>query len=550
MDRYNGYMVFVGDQNGNKIVSRRVQQNMQEQWPTGRLELFRAFDGFVENFVLDTRLHRLSDDHVTDLRGNTDFLVRLFFSEANYEEYSFNNDGRENGRVRLQGTPRFQDVFFQEPGSGGLVAGTFADRSEVFDGIACNDHHMTTQLDGRDSYIRFLTPELDQWMSENTIEFWFKVLDRAVYSEDTLLFSMTSEGSSPFLYYHIYTQGGKLKCAPFGNQSFKDPIVTFQAFSPENEDTYGWWHVACSYSFQQVARGALVNTRVTESQEETMVGLPKFYPQNKIVASFGKPTSDTFGMASAQRMLVKEFRFWSKQLQQNELLNNRYRQVDPMHLEKDLLLTYLRLATGSSLISNFAEKNVHYTFTGTDVQTNKLSFVEDFIEAEKYSYDKTLDKVVSQMVRTYHTVCPVHTYFMKNYCYSEPVNKAVLGIFPRWSLSANTLNWEITLVYSSVINTDVIKFLSDNWSSEDMILDQFFKEQGSSLEHVVPGNILRHESEYKISASLSNEEMTFIGSTNVNFSPSKCKWMDIVGKGVSRGYDILELSPGTEDITI
>lgn len=34
----------------------------------------------------------------------------------------------------------------------------------------------------------------------------------------------------------------------------------------------------------------------------------------------------------------------------------------------------------------------------------------------------------------------------------------------------------------------------------------------------------------------------------MRFSPSKCKWFTIVDKGVSEGYDIFQVSPGTDDI--
>ena len=117
------------------------------------------------------------------------------------------------------------------------------------------------------------------------------------------------------------------------------------------------------------------------------------------------------------------------------MADSRYRQIDPTKLPGELLLVYLRLATGSSLIENFAARNPFNTFEDVNVEIKQLTFVEDFIETEKYSYDKQLDLVVSQKLRTYHTVCPVHTYYMKQYCYNEPVNQAVLAIFPIWSNS-------------------------------------------------------------------------------------------------------------------
>ena len=95
-----------------------------------------------------------------------------------------------------------------------------------------------------------------------------------------------------------------------------------------------------------------------------MIGLPKFYPTNSLVASFGKQSSDKeqVGPSGAAGVLVKEFRFWNKQLTAAELTNNRYRQVDPTKIQGELLLIYLRMATGSSLFDNFAARNINYSF--------------------------------------------------------------------------------------------------------------------------------------------------------------------------------------------
>ncbi len=139
---------------------------------------------------------------------------------------------------------------------------------------------------------------------------------------------------------------------------------------------------------------------------------------------------------------------------------------------------------------------------------------------------------------------------MNQYCYKEPVNQAVLAIFPRWNEAAVRLDWEMTLVYSSVINQELIQFLTDSWSSDDPILNNQLQKKENSLDHLVPSNVLRHEAEYSISASLSNEELTFLKSAKVNFNPSKCKWLSVKDYGVNEGYSVLEISPGSEDIKI
>lgn len=212
-------------------------------------------------------------------------------------------------------------------------------------------------------------------------------------------------------------------------------------------------------------------------------------------------------------------------------------------------MIYLRLATGSSLIENFAAKNLHYPSFDLSLQINGLTFIEDFIETEKYSYDSKLDLVTSSKMRTYHTVCPVHTYHLKQYCYNEPVNRAVLAIFPRWNAQQSRIDWEMTLVFSSVINREVLQFLTDTWASQDAILNDYLTTSGKKLDHLVSSSILRHESEYRISATLTNDETTFISKATVQWIPSKCKWLTIVDYGVSEGYTVLDVSPGTQDIS-
>ena len=175
--------------------------------------------------------------------------------------------------------------------------------------------------------------------------------------------------------------------------------------------------------------------------------------------------------------MVKELRFWNKQLTPGEIANYRYRQVDPLEVEAEMLLSYFRLATGSSTIDNFAQRNPSYEFNETNVEMFDLDFVDDFVEQKKYMYDKKEKQVVSQLVRTYHTVCPMYTYFMDQFCYNEPVNKAILAVFPIWEPQSQELNWEMTLLYSSVIDQELVKYLKDDWKTDDIILQDFFDQR-------------------------------------------------------------------------
>ena len=52
---------------------------------------------------------------------------------------------------------------------------------------------------------------------------------------------------------------------------------------------------------------------------------------------------------------------------------------------------------------------------------------------------------------------------MNQYCYSEPVNHAVLAAFPSWNTQTKALDWELTLAYSSLIDREVLQFLKPGW---------------------------------------------------------------------------------------
>lgn len=165
---------------------------MREQWPTSKLALFRALDGYVEHFYLANTLKTLHPYYATDFRDDRDALINVRLLSDEFYENGFTNIGRFGGRLKVNGEKSFEDVFFEVPSQGNNVVGTLADTNQVFDGIACNDRHMTTHLDTSNSFVRFYTPPFDEWSRENTIEFWFKITDPAVYNQDVLLFSMIS----------------------------------------------------------------------------------------------------------------------------------------------------------------------------------------------------------------------------------------------------------------------------------------------------------------------------------------------------------------------
>ena len=148
----------------------------------------------------------LNPYYATDFRNDTSAMINLDFLSNSYKEGGgFANRGRTGSGFIIAGGDdgaTFQDVFFKVPSQGGSVAGTLADESDIFDGIACNDRHMTTHFSEEASFIQFMTPELKDFSKHNTIEFWFKLRDPALYSQNVSLFSMYSnENNKPTPYY-------------------------------------------------------------------------------------------------------------------------------------------------------------------------------------------------------------------------------------------------------------------------------------------------------------------------------------------------------------
>jgi hypothetical protein len=135
----------------------------------------------------------------------------------------------------------------------------------------------------------------------------------------------------------------------------------------------------------------------------------------------------------------------------------RYRQIDPTLSDNtDRLLIYLRLASGTPDFQNFADNNKANKYQATNFQSNGLSFVPEYFQTVSYIYDVVKAKVVQRSDRTYHTVCPLYTYYLDKYCYSHPINKLALTITPIWNTQSKALDWELSVMESSLIDTAII----------------------------------------------------------------------------------------------
>ena len=128
LEHYDGYSIVVADQNGNAFYRTRISNNMQEQWPTKKVSLFRAFDGYVEHFYLADSAKSLSPYQAVDFRGDTDALLNVLFTGDNFADGAFANRGREGGSIRVEGARTFEDVFFHIPEENNNVGGTFLDK--------------------------------------------------------------------------------------------------------------------------------------------------------------------------------------------------------------------------------------------------------------------------------------------------------------------------------------------------------------------------------------------------------------------------------------
>jgi|688.fasta_scaffold83604_1 hypothetical protein len=86
---------------------------------------------------------------------------------------------------------------------------------------------------------------------------------------------------------------------------------------------------------------------------------------------------------------------------------------------------------------NFADINPLNQYSKTMVTTSGVTFVQEYLKSITYYYDVVRAKVLSRADKTYHTVCPLFTYYQNKYCYAEPVNKLIMTLFPLWNNAKN-----------------------------------------------------------------------------------------------------------------
>jgi hypothetical protein len=113
------------------------------------------------------------------------------------------------------------------------------------------------QLKDDNSNFSFQTPLMDDWMSEASLNFWFKIDDwnQLISKKTTLTRSIFGMKSSDGFdqYWEINLRNGVLYVAPFGTRKMSEPFMIFPEFNEANSDELGWWHLSCYYQFYATA---------------------------------------------------------------------------------------------------------------------------------------------------------------------------------------------------------------------------------------------------------------------------------------------------------
>ena len=181
------------------------------------------------------------------------------------------------------------------------------------------------------------------------------------------------------------------------------------------------------------------------------------------------------------------------------------------------------------------------------------SYESDFETKSVYKYDSKLKQVIESEVKTHHVVCPLYTYFMKNKCYREPVNKITFAAYPNWNADKETLVWDFDLLSSSLIDAKLIKTLNEKWSaSNSFVLQSSFDkrdEDFKAFSRSVSLPYLRNEGSYSLMVSLENQQKTFLYEKQINFIPSFCRWFVVKGSDARSGRTTLEVFNGVQDIS-
>lgn len=175
MTQYDGYQIAVLDQNGDVLINFARKQNMRSQVPKNEFSLFSGLSGYVSRFIFTDKAYYLPK--ATSGRLDDTPIIDVTFKKM--KSNIIPNIGRGDD-LELEKAPLSRIIPYH--------MNEYNQRPEPypeFDGIACNDDHMSMILNEENSYFSFDTPPMADWMSETSLNFWFKLEDWSAISDDS-----------------------------------------------------------------------------------------------------------------------------------------------------------------------------------------------------------------------------------------------------------------------------------------------------------------------------------------------------------------------------
>lgn len=331
---------------------------------------------------------------------------------------------------------------------------------EHYDGVTCDNHHMTLRLERDKADITFKYDYQDDTVpkrEQSSIQFWFKLGDSSYYYPansrtytEVPIFEMTDRVSKQ-VYWSVFLMDSftnvdgerknvrELVISPYGRSrtgDMQDFSVIFDNLSYENEDDEGWWHLSCSMWALNNVDCILHNKKGSTFKRTSLEQMYLLIPYSEYKATFSN---------SIDHLFIKHFRFFTKYLTHGEVDDTRYNTLPP---------NYDSLSFSSSFLEN----------------TQFL--VPDYQTSTKTVYDPDTRELVDELQYYYHAICPPFTYYKNGYCYKMPVNSIEVNVFPFIDeFNENDLSWLLTVQNSNFISRDVQSKVDVHFFTNDETLD-------------------------------------------------------------------------------
>jgi hypothetical protein len=208
-------------------------------------------------------------------------------------------------------------------------------------------------------------------------------------------------------------------------------------------------------------------------------------------------------MKAGTSMFMREVRTWTVLRTIKQIEAFRYRQINPRGpgFTNETLLSYIRLAGSDGKPADLAHaQNTNFTF---EVNSFNIKFVPN----------------------TDLVVCPQQTYYSGDKCVNMPVNSTVATVY------ATSGSWKLSALASSMIQNYSFSDINIKWTSTDPLISYLIQNLTTQQEIDLPSSAFRDNSLYKISMQLSNDDLTFVGKTDLMFRPVSCHRLVLADSG-------------------